>query len=87
MLGIQASGLHAGLLVEGALGAMAHASHNEEREKLFAVQRAHGMKAYLDERDGPFQPEPMGPRSAKSRASKTQGSKKASAKKPTAKKR
>jgi enoyl-CoA hydratase len=87
MLGIQASGLHAGLLVEGALGAMAHASHNEEREKLFAIQRAQGMKAYLDERDGPFQPEPMGPRSARSRAAKAQESKKALVKKPTPKKR
>jgi enoyl-CoA hydratase/carnithine racemase len=81
MLGIQASGLHAGLLVEGALSAMAHASHNEEREKLFAIQRAQGMKAYLDERDGPFQPEPMGPRSAKARSKKT------AAKNITAKKR
>jgi hypothetical protein len=73
--------------VVGALGAMAHASHNEEREKLFAIQRAQGMRTYLDERDGPFQPEPMGPRSAKSRASKAQASKKASAQKPTVKKR
>jgi enoyl-CoA hydratase len=71
MLGIQASGLHAGLLVEGALGAMAHASHNEDREELFKTQRAEGMKAYLDQRDGPFQPEPMGPRSAKARAAKS----------------
>jgi hypothetical protein len=29
------------------------------------------MKAYLDKRDGPFQPEPMGPRSAKARAAKS----------------
>jgi len=70
MLGIQASGLHAGLLVEGALGALAHASHNEDRERLLATQRSKGMKAYLDERDGPFQPEPMGPRSAKHRPPK-----------------
>ena len=33
-------------------------------------QRAEGMKAYLDKRDGPFQPEPMGPRSAKARSKK-----------------
>jgi hypothetical protein len=25
------------------------------------------MKAYLEKRDGPFQPEPMGPRSARAR--------------------
>jgi len=65
MLGIQAAGVHSGLLLEGALGALAHASHNELRERLLEAQRAHGLKGYLDMRDGPFQPEPMGPRSAK----------------------
>jgi len=70
MLGIQASGAHAGLLLEGALGALAQASHNEYREKLFEVHRKEGVKAYLDLRDGPFQPEPMGPRSAKARAAR-----------------
>src|SRR4029077_10733036 len=68
MLGIQASGLYSGLLLEGALGALAHSSHNEYREALFVNQRQGGLKAYLDMRDGPFQPEPMGPRSAKGRA-------------------
>jgi enoyl-CoA hydratase/carnithine racemase len=63
MLGIQAAGLHSGLLLEGALGALAHSSHNEFREKLFDTQREGGTKAYLDARDGPFQPEPMGPKS------------------------
>jgi enoyl-CoA hydratase/carnithine racemase len=72
MQGIQAAGLHAGLLLEGALGALVHGSHNEFREELFKVQRAQGMKAYLDMRDGPFQPEPMGPRSAKARAKKSE---------------
>jgi enoyl-CoA hydratase/carnithine racemase len=68
MMGIQASGLYSGLLLEGALGALAHSSHNEYREALFEKQRQGGLKAYLDMRDGPFQPEPMGPRSAKGRA-------------------
>jgi enoyl-CoA hydratase/carnithine racemase len=67
MLGIQAAGVYSGLLLEGALGALAHSSHNELREKLLEAQRAHGLKGYLDMRDGPFQPEPMGPRSAKER--------------------
>jgi enoyl-CoA hydratase/carnithine racemase len=67
MLGVQAAGLHSGLLVEGALSALAHASHNEFREALFETQRKEGMKAYLEKRDGPFQPEPMGPRSARAR--------------------
>ena len=70
MLGIQAAGLHSALLLEGSLGALAHASHNEYREKLFEVHRKEGVKAYLDMRDGPFQPEPMGPRSAKGRAAR-----------------
>jgi len=75
MQGIQAAGLHAGLLVEGVLGALAHASHDEHREALHAVQKTQGMKAFLDARDGPFQPEPMGPRSAKARAGKAGGGK------------
>jgi enoyl-CoA hydratase len=68
MLGIQASGVYSGLLLEGALGALAHSSHNEYREALFEKQRQEGLKGYLEMRDGPFQPEPMGPRSAKGRA-------------------
>jgi enoyl-CoA hydratase/carnithine racemase len=67
MQGIQAAGVHAALLLEGSLSALAHSSHNEHRERLFEVQRAQGVKAYLEARDGPFQPEPMGPRSAKGR--------------------
>lgn len=65
MQGLQASGVNSALLVEGALGALAHSSHNEYREELFEVQRTQGVKAYLQMRDGPFQPEPMGPRSRK----------------------
>jgi enoyl-CoA hydratase/carnithine racemase len=63
MQGIQAAGLHSALLLEGALSALVHSSHNEDREKLFEAQRKQGLKAYLELRDGPFQPEPMGPRS------------------------
>ena len=68
MLGIQASGVQSGLLLEGVLSALAHSSHNEWREQLYETQRTKGTKAYLEMRDGPFQPEPMGPRSAKGRA-------------------
>jgi enoyl-CoA hydratase/carnithine racemase len=73
MQGIQAAGLHAGLLMEGTLGTLAQASHNEYREKLFDVHRTQGVKAYLEMRDGPFQPEPMGPRSAKGRQQRAKG--------------
>ena len=58
------------LLLEGTLGTLAQASHNEFREQLFEVHRTQGVKAYLEMRDGPFQPEPMGPRSKKGRKSK-----------------
>jgi enoyl-CoA hydratase len=70
MMGMQAAGVYSGLLLEGTLGALAHSSHNEFREQLLETQRTHGLKAYLEMRDGPFQPEPMGPRSAKGRAKK-----------------
>lgn len=70
MQGMLASGATAGLMLEGTLGAIAHSSHNDYRERLFEVQRAEGVKAYLNMRDGPFQPEPMGPRSAKGRAAR-----------------
>jgi enoyl-CoA hydratase/carnithine racemase len=63
MQGLQASGVHAALLLEGAFGALVHSSHNEHREQLFEAQRTKGLKAYLELRDGPFQPEPMGPKS------------------------
>ena len=67
MKGMLAAGVYSGLLLEGSLGTLAHASHNEFREQLLQAQRTGGLKAYLDMRDGPFQPEPMGPRSAKGR--------------------
>jgi enoyl-CoA hydratase/carnithine racemase len=70
MQGIQAAGLHAALLQEGALAALVHSSHNEERQRLLDIQSEKGTKGYLEARDGPFQPEPMGPRSAKGRAQK-----------------
>jgi enoyl-CoA hydratase len=70
MQGMLAAGGNAALLLEGALSALVHSSHNEDRERLFEAQRSKGLKAYLEMRDGPFQPEPMGPRS-KPRAPKS----------------
>ncbi len=71
MMGMQAAGVYSGLLLEGTLGGLVHASHNAQREQLLEAQRQGGLKAYLDMRDGPFQPEPMGPRSAKGRQKKS----------------
>src|SRR5882757_7762122 len=70
MQGIQAAGLHSGMLLEGAYAALVHSSHNEERQRLLDIQSEQGTKAYLEARDGPFQPEPQGPRSAKGRAAR-----------------
>jgi enoyl-CoA hydratase/carnithine racemase len=70
MQSMQAAGMNAGLLVDSAISALAHVSHNEQREKLFETQRTKGTKAYLEMRDGPFQPEPMGPRSKQNQKSK-----------------
>jgi enoyl-CoA hydratase/carnithine racemase len=75
MKGLEAAGVHAGLLLEGALGALVHASHNEERQRLFDIQNDQGVKAYLEARDGPFQPEPFGPKSAKGRAARAKAGK------------
>jgi enoyl-CoA hydratase/carnithine racemase len=63
MQGLQAAGVHAGMVLNGALSVIAHASHGPERERLFAAQRERGMRGYLEERDDPFRPEPFGPRS------------------------
>lgn len=63
MTGLLASGHYSGLLLNGALSAMAHASYGPERERLLEEQREKGMRGYLDARDGPFLPEPFGPKS------------------------
>jgi enoyl-CoA hydratase/carnithine racemase len=60
--GLQASGLYNGLLLNGALSALAHTSHLPLRDNLFEAMRQGGMRAFLEQRDGPFRPEPFGPR-------------------------
>jgi enoyl-CoA hydratase/carnithine racemase len=67
MQGLMAAGIHSALQLEGTLSALAHASHDPHREKLLRIQKEQGLRAFLDARDGPFQPEPMGPRSARGR--------------------
>lgn len=63
MLGLQVSGVSNGMVLNGALSAIAHSSHGPDRENIFEAQRERGMRGYLEERDGPFYPEPFGPRS------------------------
>jgi enoyl-CoA hydratase/carnithine racemase len=60
--GLLAGGVAAGMLVNGPLSALAHSSHGPERERLWEAQAQGGMRAFLDARDGPFQPEPFGPK-------------------------
>jgi enoyl-CoA hydratase/carnithine racemase len=67
MQGLMAAGVHSALQLEGTLSALAHASHDPHRERLLRIQREQGLRAFLDARDGPFHPEPMGPRSARER--------------------
>ena len=43
--------MHAGLFcLEGALAALVHSSHNEERQRLLDIQAQQGTKAYLEKR-------------------------------------
>jgi len=65
MMGLQAAGVNAGMLLNGALSSIVHSSHGPDREELFDAQRRDGLRGYLKTRDDKFRPEPFGPRSAK----------------------
>lgn len=61
--GLMSAGVAAGMLMNGPLSALAHTSHNPERDRLWAAQATGGMKGFLAARDQPFHPEPFGPKS------------------------
>lgn len=63
MLGMLASGLESGLLLNGTLNAIVHSSHGPERARLEEARQRGGMREMLRTRDEPFFPEPFGPRS------------------------
>ncbi|GAA4233728.1 crotonase/enoyl-CoA hydratase family protein [Actinomadura meridiana] len=65
MQGLRAAGIDSGLLLNGALNALAHSSYGPERERLNAAKAEGGLRAFLNARDEPFRPEPFGPKSAK----------------------
>ncbi|RFS86042.1 enoyl-CoA hydratase/isomerase family protein [Actinomadura spongiicola] len=65
MQGLRAAGIDSGLLLNGALNAMAHSSYGPERERLNEAKAEGGLRAFLNARDEPFRPEPFGPKSAK----------------------
>jgi enoyl-CoA hydratase/carnithine racemase len=64
-MGLQAMGLSSAMYMNSILSAMAHCSHGADRERLWEAQAQGGLKAFLEARDGPFWPEPYGPKSAK----------------------
>ena len=63
-MGLQMMGLRDALLLDNQLSAPAHVMLREElRKPLDEARFNKGTKEYLMLRDGPFQPEPFGPRS------------------------
>jgi enoyl-CoA hydratase len=66
-MGLQVMGLRDALLMDETLAIPAHMMLNEKfRRPLDDARATQGTKAYLQLRDGPFQPEPFGPRAKKS---------------------
>jgi enoyl-CoA hydratase len=63
-MGLEMMGLANALKLNGELSAMAHSSSREDyRKEMFDAMATGGMRSFLEVRDGPFQPEPFGPRS------------------------
>ena len=64
MLGLMVSGMFNGLLMSGPLSTIVQASVGGPRwEELQRAQKEGGMRGHLAARDGPFLPEPFGPKS------------------------
>jgi enoyl-CoA hydratase/carnithine racemase len=62
--GLQSMGLRNALQTGGFISTIAHSSTDaDEVAELYATQRREGLGAFLKMRDGPFIPEPGGPRS------------------------
>ena len=66
--GLMAMGIGAGMLMNIPLSNLAHASYNSQRAEQLAAMQSGGLKAFLDKRDGAFQPEPFGPKSKKKKS-------------------
>jgi len=63
-MGLYMMGLHNAWNLNAELSALAHTSQREDFKKhLDDAAKEGGLRSYLQERDGPFQPEPFGPRS------------------------
>lgn len=62
--GLEMMGLKNALTLEAELGAMARSSRRQDYlNHMLEAQEQGGMRGFLQARDGPFQPEPFGPRS------------------------
>lgn len=64
-LGLEMMGLRNALITNWLLSVIAHSSQRPDfrRKEMLDAAKEGGMRAFLDVRDGPFQPEPFGPRS------------------------
>jgi enoyl-CoA hydratase/carnithine racemase len=64
-LGLQAMGLREALTNNWLLSAIAHSSQRPDfnRKEMLEAAMENGMRGFLNVRDGPFQPEPFGPKS------------------------
>src|SRR5215467_6369006 len=60
--GLLAMGIGAGMLMNHPLSNLAHASYTAGRGELLSLMQTGGLKSFLDARDGPFRPEPFGPK-------------------------
>lgn len=65
-MGLEMMGFREAFLLDSQLSAPAHVILREKfRQPLDEAREKEGIRAYLKLRDGPFQPEPFGPRSRK----------------------
>jgi enoyl-CoA hydratase/carnithine racemase len=63
-LGLEMMGLRNALTLNDELSALVQSSQREDFKRYLAeAQKQGGMRSFLQTRDGPFQPEPFGPRS------------------------
>jgi enoyl-CoA hydratase/carnithine racemase len=65
-MGLEMMGFRNAMVLNGELSALVHSSRREDvLRPLEEAREQGGMRGFLQQRDGPFQPEPFGPRSAK----------------------
>lgn len=73
MMGMEAALVRPGLILNSALSVLAHSSHLPVNDALNEARQTGGVRSFLEMRDGPFQPEPFGPRSKLRDTAETSG--------------